>query len=163
MCQWSLGRGFFVFLMGFLLLLSLYSCSTESDPSETQDDRVVPEDGRVVAERQMEDLQVPEDFDWMITLDISLNLKFVNKKGNPLMEQPIEIYRYSEGHTLESKNLLFSGWSNQQGSLTLAHRINKGARSLLVKIGHAGVIREIPLLNLSRLEKEGVINLTFQI
>ena len=110
----------------------------------------------------MQDLIVDDSFNWKVTQDITLVLTLLNDSGEPFVGQEIEIYsNVDETNPSASMvgSLLFSGWPNNQGILTLHHQVKKGVNKLVIKVidKSDNSYDDIPLPNhFSDQEKEAV-------
>ena len=100
--------------------------------------------------QDMTTLTVPDDFDWKLTRDITLEVDFVNTAGEALVGQKVEVYVGVPPGSVsipESASLLFRGRSNLQGRVSLLHRVKKGAQYLSLKIpgSSENLIVDVPL------------------
>jgi hypothetical protein len=123
-----------------LFSFTLFACGSDSSDSASNTD-TGSSDNTEFTENDlqginMESLIVAESFDWKTTHNITLTLTLVNESSEVFSKDKIEIYSNVgdfEQSLPEDASLLFSGWPNQQGILSLQHQIKKGDKKLVLQ------------------------------
>ena len=156
-------------LLAFSLCVLLACGSEESEQSVQIEESTEPVTNETTQKEDilvpMEDLIVDESFNWKVTQDLTLVLTLLNVRSEPFVGQEIEIYSNAtetEQGLFMGGSLLFSGWPNNQGTLTLHHQVKKGVNKLMLKVIDKpdGSYTDIPLSSSFYDQETGAIHMT---
>ncbi|MEA3443981.1 MAG: hypothetical protein U9R19_04570, partial [Bacteroidota bacterium] len=93
----------------------------------------------------MEEMSIPQDFDFKTTRDVTINISVLDNSGSPMVFIPIEVYKSkvnSSGLEIGDDVLVFKGFTDVQGNINSEISLATSIESLKIKTNYLGLINE---------------------